>query len=204
MKLEAGTDMTAVLQSILINAKSVGMLGVLVDVGKARPELFKGVLKPLVQSEHFYWWDDGRVQSLALNFAGEQLVSLGDTVFALARDWHFASHRQLTLRGAISGLVAEHPAFSADVVGFTGAWDTREDPKANLEQKLLAAQLDGANYNVTTDAESGQPKVEFICPTALNAEVTSFQQEKGAVLQALFAPEICLRILNQSNDLKER
>jgi hypothetical protein len=60
--LDARWDIAPYVENLLSNSNSVATLGVLVNIGKSEPELFKGPLKPLTCVHHLYLWDDARVQ----------------------------------------------------------------------------------------------------------------------------------------------
>jgi len=69
---------------------SVAILGALVNIGKLKPDLFCGVLKPLAASQHLHRWDENLVESLPTHFNGMQLAPLGELIFGIGSDWHFA------------------------------------------------------------------------------------------------------------------
>jgi hypothetical protein len=66
--IDAGADVTARIEHLLRTSDSVAILGVLMNVGKYRPELFLGPLKPLLALHRSYLWDSNRVQENAYSF----------------------------------------------------------------------------------------------------------------------------------------
>ena len=66
LKIEAGLDVEPELQRILLTGNSAGVLGVLTNVGKYKPELFRGVLRPLVAYNRIYHWDYERMRRFNL------------------------------------------------------------------------------------------------------------------------------------------
>jgi hypothetical protein len=59
--IDAGGDVTERIEHLLRTSDSVAVLGVLMNVGKYRPEFFLGPLKPLLALHRSYLWDSNRV-----------------------------------------------------------------------------------------------------------------------------------------------
>ena len=97
--LDQGTDVSGVAEKLAQNCKSVAVLGVLVSVGKYRPALFSGFLKPLLGMQWLYVWDEGWVQNFGNNFDEYSWSRQGEMVFRIAREWFFAKHRSVRLEG---------------------------------------------------------------------------------------------------------
>lgn len=64
LKIDSGASVEPDLERILLTTTSAGLLGVLTNVGKYKPDLFRGVLRPLVTREQIYRWDDQRSSEL--------------------------------------------------------------------------------------------------------------------------------------------
>src|SRR5262249_10817452 len=60
--IDAGTDVAPVVDALLRTTNSVSVIGVLVNIGKKRNDLFKGPLRPLLAVQHMYHWDSGRAK----------------------------------------------------------------------------------------------------------------------------------------------
>ena len=56
-KIDRGEDIDPWIDRILRESESLAFAGLLFDVGKYRPALFAGVLKPLLQNWLFLDWD---------------------------------------------------------------------------------------------------------------------------------------------------
>ena len=72
--------MTARIEHLLRTSNSVAILGVLMNVGKYRPELFLGPLKPLLALYRSYLWDSNRVQENAYSFDAMAWAHSGEIV----------------------------------------------------------------------------------------------------------------------------
>ena len=97
LRIDAGHDIDPELERILLSGNSAGLLGVLTDVGKFKPELFRGVLRPFVTQSRIYNWDDERIKALQF-FPAPHWARQGDLIFNMARDWHNAPYRHRSLR----------------------------------------------------------------------------------------------------------
>jgi hypothetical protein len=198
----AGEDAGPLLERILQSTNSVAILGVLVNIGKLKPDLFCGVLKPLAASQHLHRWDENLVESLPMHFNGMQLAPLGELIFGIARDWHFAPQHQANVTGIVVELISANDSFADFVRGATTAWKPPGDEKAAIEQRILSARLDSNNYSVTADASTSAEKREFKFPEELLADINAFQRSKAAAQKIVTLPDHCLRILGQPSQLK--
>lgn len=198
----AGEDVVPLLEKILESTNSVGVLAVLVNIGKLKPELFLGVLQPLAASEHLHRWDGSLVTSLSMYFDAIQFSRLGDLVFGIARDWHFAEHHKVTLTDVVTKLIGTNQHFANFIRNASSAWKAPTDDKAALEQRILSARLDNNNYSVTVDADANTEEREFKCPDKLAADVRAFQQSKATGQTIVLLPDYCLRILGQPHQLE--
>lgn len=195
MKIDAGLDIEPELQRTLLTGSSVGLIGVLTNIGKYKPDLFRGVLRPLAAHSRIYFWDDERIKALPFAF-GAQWAQQGDLVFNMARDWHNVPYRSKPLREVIIDLVKADSDFAAYVRTATAGWRIPDDPKWALENRILAAQLDGANYRA---GEGGAQ--EFVWPADLARDIQAFQNAKASTLQILRLPDACRQLLNSGSSL---
>ena len=191
LKIDADLDIGPELERVLLSGNSAGLLGVLTDVGKYKPELFRGVLRPLVTQSRIYNWDDERIKALRF-FAAPHWARQGDLIFNMARDWHNAPYRHRSLREVVAELARSDPEFASFVNDATSKWQTPTDEKRALEQRILAAQLDSRNYRATAKG------VELALPADLSRDIAAFQSANLPARQILQIPEWCQRFLNCS------
>jgi hypothetical protein len=198
MALDAGVDIEPVLQQILLTGASAAFLGVLSNIGKYRPQLFKDIFRPLVTNRRIYEWDDERLKALPYAFVA-QWAQQGEFVFNMARDWHHAPYRQKSMREVVKDVARSDAGFAAHVNDATAQWQLPSDRKRALEIRILAAQLDSRNY--TSGADGAE---EFTWPQDLASDVQAFQNEKASVLQILQLPARCLQFLGSDASLNEQ
>jgi transcriptional regulator with XRE-family HTH domain len=203
--LHAQSDVTPHTENILVNSNSVMTLGVLVNIGKYKPELFEGPLKPLIGAHLLYLWDDARVQqSPARWFDAFTWSREGETMFNAAREWAQAPYRQIGLREVVSKLVSRDQAFGADVVKATIEWTSPSTDKEALEFRILIAQLDYRNHRRTKSANENEDEVvEFLPPADIVRDAQLHQQKTGPALLTLQLPYACEQILSKSGILAD-
>jgi hypothetical protein len=197
LKIDAGLDVEPQLERILLTGNSVGLLGVLTNVGKYEPELFRGVLQPLVTDSRIYHWDDERIATLQFTFPAPHWARQGEMIFNMAREWHHAPYRHKSLREVVAELARSDAEFASFVNKATAKWQAPSDEKGALELRILAAQLDSRNYRATPEG------IEFVCPPELAREIEAFQNANLPARQILHIPEWCRRFLNSGASLND-
>ena len=193
--VDQGVDVTGHVEYLLRHSDSVAVLGVLINVGKRLPELFRTVLKPLLAVGLFYVWDEARVRNSDYSFHGSAWILSGDLVFEMARDWYAAAYRHKNLIEIVSDLCRQDHELGDFVNAAAAQWALPEGDKERIELQIRAAQLDYRNYRVTRDKEVGDEQVEFVCPANLAAEIAGFDQNKSRARQILGFPNDCRRFL---------
>lgn len=202
LKAEAGEDMKPWCERLLALEGSTAILGVLVNLGKYRPGLFKGPLLPLVRVEALYHWDMQRVRNSGLGFDTFTWFRQGEAVLNMARDWVLAPHRALELREVIGVLAAADASFASQVISAAVAWPRPDDVKRQLEQRILQSELDPANRKAVLDA-NGETVVRLIHPDDLQADLIAYQTQANATLEPLTVPHQCEGALAGTADLTE-
>jgi hypothetical protein len=188
-------DITDHIANLLRRSRSVAVLGVLVNVGKYMPELFKGSLKPLLALQWLYRWDDSRVDETGPDFFDHSAWSRqGQAFFELARAWVLAPHRRTALRHIVSRLIRQDSELAEFVAATAAGWQLPEGEKAALECRALAAQLNYRNYTTLLDPH-GKETVEFRYPLDLQQAIEAFQAQHTSARQALNLPHYARRVL---------
>lgn len=195
IELDNGKDIAPILAKLLEHSNSVAVLGVLVNVGKYRPTLFSGPLRPLLGNRDLYNGDDYRMNALQYHFDASSWIRDGEMVFEMAKQWTFAPYRRVPLREIATGLINSDPNTAAFLTGAARNWQMPSGEKEALEFKILVAQLDPQNYAASRDEQSGEETLHFECPVDLQHEIAGFQQTAQPILQALSFPYQCEQIL---------
>src|SRR6185437_3608358 len=94
LRLDAGEDISAVVERLLREGNSAALVSVLLNVAKYRPSLLKGALAPLLTFPNLFYWDSIRVGQIGYNFIGWSWLQAGQAMFDFARDWTLAPHRR--------------------------------------------------------------------------------------------------------------
>jgi hypothetical protein len=191
LKLDAGEDMSAVLERLLREGNSAAIISLLVNVAKYRPSLLKGPLAPLLTFPSLFFWDSSRVARSGDNFVGWSWLPGGQVMLDFARSWALAPHRQKRFLDIVVELLLADDDVAHRLQALIPTWTLPEDPKEALELKLLCAALDRANYQAVTDSEAGVETLGFVCPDELNLEVQSWESERAPPLTYLLMPDRC-------------
>ena len=191
--MDQGADVTGYIDTLMRDADSVAILGVLINVGKRSPELFSTVLKPLLTVAPFYAWDEGRVRNSQYSFDGMTWIRSGEMAFEMARDWYAAPYRQNNLIAIVSELCRKEHALGDFVNAAAAQWTAPDGDKERIEFQIRAAQLDYRNYRVT--GAGNEEQADFVCPAELAAAISGFEQSKRRAREVLAFPENCRRFL---------
>jgi hypothetical protein len=201
IEIDKGIDVTPVINDLLERANSVAIIGVLINIGKYKPELFSEALRPLLGVYELYLGDDNRVELSRHQFDSWAWAREGETIFEMAREWIFAPYRKITLRGLVINLINNNDAIATFVQSAVQKWKLPTNPKAALEFRILLAQLDRNNYKLIDDKQSGKKLLQFGYPVDLERDMEAFQQASLPKIQALTLPYQCEQILLTSRAL---
>jgi hypothetical protein len=199
--IDAGIDVAPQIDSLLRTTNSVAALGVLVNVGKYRDELFKGPLRPLLGLQHLYEWDSQRTKENSYAFDAMSWARSGEVVFEMAKNWVLAPYRKRKLREIVPEFLVTDRAMGNFVMAAAKQWTSANTAKEALEFRIPMAELDYRNYTETIDPATGNKAFAFAYPKDIAAEITAFQQDNARSMQALTFPTRCRSILNQTRML---
>jgi hypothetical protein len=192
LEIDRAVDVSPLVSDLLQRTNSVGVLGVLLNVGKYRAELFRSALRPLLGSVHLYMWDDYRVKHLDVYFDAYNWSRQGDKVFNLARDWTLSPYRHMPLRKVARTLIAQDDAVAAYVLERMQSWPVVSDRKEELELRILKVELD-RGYYAPGVADDGDPDINY--PEELQRDVAAYQTEVSPQLQNLLWPDECEKLI---------
>lgn len=202
-QLDAGEDITAIVERLLREGNSAALVSVLLNVAKYRPSLLTGALAPLLTFPDLFYWDNDRVEQIAHNFVGWSWLQGGQALFDVARDWTLAPHRRQKFLDVVVELLLANDDFARHLRSLVSTWTLPEDPKKALEFKMFFAALDSTNYRPATDPETGAEVRSFVCPEDLSLEVQSWQSEKAQPLTYLLMPDRCEQRLQGGQTLTD-
>jgi hypothetical protein len=202
LQLEKGADIDPYLERLLKEGNSLAFIGLLVNVAKYRTVLFSGVLMPLLSSADVYWLDANRVRNDRF-FNAFAWCRAGEAVFNAARDWAAAPYRRKNLLEIVSQLIPRDKNVATFLKAATDAWQKPETLKEAVEFNILCAQLNGANYRINLNPDTGEETVAFDLPEAVKAEAIAFQQANAPKLQDLTLAYSCEQILEKPDKLAD-
>jgi Novel STAND NTPase 1 len=200
LEIDRGGDVSAVVHDLLQRTGSVAVLGVLLNVGKYRPELFLDALLPMLGSLHLYMWDDYRVKNLAMYFDHFTWARQGEMAFRLAKQWAASPYRRVALRKLARTLVAKHDVVAAYVLQSMQSWPVLTDRKQVLEVRVLKVELDKRHYAPGVD-EDGDPHIEY--PEDLQRDVGAYQDEVLPEIQNIQWPNECEKLIRTQGVLTD-
>lgn len=195
VQLDQGDSIAAYVERLLIESKSLAILGVLLHIGKYRPELFAGCLRPLLKSREIYQLDDARLRDGGF-FDAMSWARAGEEVFEIAKQFIFAPHRKIALRLIAAALLREKPELASEVTTEAKRWPKSKDKKNVLERDLLIEELNPRNYS----GPSGHVETEgvkFSYPKHLRDRLQRYQSEVGGDLELVSLPVQCRNALRQ-------
>ncbi|MBL8552257.1 MAG: ATP-binding protein [Hyphomonadaceae bacterium] len=198
VSLDAGQDVSAYLDRLLRETSSAAVLGVLINVGKHRPSLFEGVLKPLLGHAALYRWDEHRVENNELRFNVAHWARHGEHMFELAKAWALAPRRKTTLGAVAFELLTSNEEMATFLKEATKTWVRPEDEKLRLELEILAVRLDRSNYE-----RDGEGWVISL-PAQLQQDIAVFQEAHASKRRDVFLPMQALRFLERGVSLTDK
>lgn len=186
MELDAGRDITPVLNRLLADGVSTCLIGAAINVGKYRPDLFRGPLRPLLGVDLLYFWDAHRSTMSEFQFDPVSWFRYGEETLDAARAWALAPYRKVALADIAEELVKTDGDLAAWLSNQAAAWPDPGDDKSRLEVDLLRARLDRSLYR---ENEGGE--LVFEAPPGLVDRLAAFQSAAvEAQEQILLAPRI--------------
>ncbi|RLW65771.1 MAG: hypothetical protein B6D73_05715 [gamma proteobacterium symbiont of Stewartia floridana] len=203
-RIDQKEDVEPVISTLLRNSNSVAIIGVLLDVGKYKPDLFTNVLQPLLGVYELYRGDDNRVQNADRWFDAFAWVREGEKVLEMAKEWKFAPYRKTPLRQLAVQFALNDEKTANYIKKVSKAWEMSSgDEKYDLEVRILKAELDPENYKPEKDQQSGQTFLRCHYPDKLQQDIEGFQKKNNPRLQAVTLPYQCEKILASPRKLTD-
>jgi hypothetical protein len=176
-RIEAGADVAADCLELLASCRSVSILGVLTNVGKRQPSLLASALKPLLAQPRLYWWDDSRIAQNDFRYDAFSWWRAGEVAANMAREWTFAPHRRVSLKTVVRDLRRSDPQLDQRLSEVVSAWPQPEEEASALNQTILAAELDPANWRWDDEVDpASEQACTFSLPDDLQQAVEAVEQ----------------------------
>ena len=142
----------------------------LINVGKYKPDLFKGPLTPLLGDDVLYFWDHYRIENAATGVDLSSWARSGELIFQMGRDWVLAAYRKAKLQQIVASIVTQDDGVAQYLLAATAKWEAPTLEKEAVEFRMLVAELDHRNYVRVPDPASGHRQVEFQYPADAQRE----------------------------------
>lgn len=186
IRLDQGEPIDDVLAKLLADQRSAAFLGVAINVGKHQPDLFKGVLRPLLGDPGLYVFDNHRVEQTPLAADSFNWLKYGQASYEASQQWVFADYRRQNLVEVAVGLARADAPLAAWLAGRVRAWASFDDPGDQLRLELLQSRLDPKNYS-----EGDAGALIFATPASLAERIAAHEGEAAAKLdKRLIAPRL--------------
>jgi hypothetical protein len=196
IQLDRDQDIEILIRQVFEQSNSVAILGVLVNLGKYRPKLFAGSLRPLLTIRELYEWDHYRVRNL--HFDAMNWVRKGERIFELAKQWALAPHRNEALLTIARKELRSDEKVAEFVLDATSKWQFPSSGKEWLEARILVAQLDARNYVTNNEREGGEEVVGVRFPADLLQDIAAYEAEVQPHRRAILLPYQCEQLLRQA------
>jgi hypothetical protein len=199
--IDRGTDAAPYLDDLLRTSHSVAVVGVVMNVGKYRPGLFKGPLKPLLGEHLFYIWDYHRVDSAAHGADFTSWARGGELMFQMGKDWVLAPYRKAKLQQVAADLLTADNDIAEFLLAATKTWTPPVEEKEAVEFRVLVAELDHRNYSLACDPVSRVEKREFSYPAEVTEAIAGFNKHANVARQILNLPDRCRTVFDRPGTL---
>lgn len=196
-RLDAGEDISEPISTVLARSRSVAPLGVLCDIGKRQPILFRGPLRALLSSPELYAWEiDKIVQGREHLLIGA--VNQGRYFFELAQQFHGLEHRKRDLRTIAIELLLNCEEVQTLLATVRNWWKQRHAEGESFYEMVdqLNLLLDLSNYERRQDSTHGTVIVNVAIEQIQTEGASEHQKMNDRVLFISF-PVRCRKILDE-------
>jgi len=205
-QMDANKPVEPYFRTVLQQGRSIALAAVLICVGKKKPELFLGPLRPLVAAVELQWIE----RQLRLRAEDTYMAATFDTFGAerhLLQKWVSMPHREellcdLTLRLYLSGRLWRE-MFTGEILPL---WQARLD-RGTPEQpapELLASTIARFNLeNWQRDERDGKVQIIYTPPAGLPQPTAEQQAGMERTKLLLFLPMECHRVLHGEAECPE-
>jgi hypothetical protein len=148
---------------ILCEGKSVALLGVLLQVGKYKPDLLATSLRPLLGVWEIYAMEPRlRTERSRAEFWRMDWLRYGEDAWNSARDWHCMPHRKTTILDHAVPLIFENETIRAAVVTAHQSWEKRlETETENSALRSVVNHIAFVTRYHQAKTEGGEKLQEF-------------------------------------------
>ena len=177
-ELDAKHEIADWIQIVFRNARSLAFAGVLIAVGMRHPQLFAGVLLPLLGNFYLFRMQLSWAQHESAELWQSELANFGEQLAPMAVEWHRLPHRRYVLQDLVQRVMLHHDdlqRYLSERVRTTWA-AVLEHPGVDRDSvELMLARFEPANYKKTAQPD-GSVVIEWTVPADLSARLATRQQ----------------------------
>ncbi len=195
-RIDAGEDVTTTLDRIFNESRSLAFAGLLIDVGKRYPQLFRGPLYPLLTCHELYEMDNGTIVERAGGNAGVIAWSLHPpgAILDQAREWFSMPHRRRQLQDIAVKLLLTDGSLSGFFAETRASWAARLTHGQPFSLRCLIARFTPDCYTFKDGPGVGRIAT-LVWPADIQKQIDADQPHKGDRLQLLTLPLRCRQCL---------
>ncbi len=150
--MDAGEPLDEPIATILRESRSIALGGALICVGKRKPELFLGPLRPLVEAVDFYWLEEALGRRGEGNFRASAFYEDSPGIVEAWREWVQMPHRKESIHRLVVRMFLNHATWREMVADFRRTWQARLDAATGENPAppwlaRIASEFDPANWH---------------------------------------------------------
>lgn len=197
-------DISDILETILSQANSMAFLGLVCEIGRYKPELFKESLKELLAVPELYIYEN---HCLMFNSGNSILATTQfSEIQRLMQEWENMPHRKKRLAQIAVYFFLYESSLTDIFKSLKKLLDQRIETNSDGDEvidiiKRLNASLDKNNWK-ETELESGQKGWQYYKPENLQKEDDARLEELNREQAVLRFPFYCRQLLDQETALK--
>lgn len=203
LHLEEKKPIDGHLATIIELGRSIALAGVLVSVGKFKPELFLGPLKSIVEALEFSWIERQLRAETADGYMGASFDFMGSEIKHV-QEWVGMPHRKEALNEIVlKGFLTQRP-WREMIEEFMPRWQQRLADKDTPPPEFFAStvsQFDLANW--TIEERDGKQLIIYTPPADLPKLTAEEEAQMERTRLLLFIPMECRKILHGEQESSE-
>ncbi len=202
-KIERNEDISEPIERIIRESESLVFAGLLVTVGKRKPELFLGPLRPLVENWRVWNWDFqlSFQRANGMRWPMGFIRNEGAHAIQTYRVWVDMPHRKESFRDLLCREFLPQPAHRPFFAAIKADWETQLGKDGEPDElSQLIVLLDPDNYTYKEEDGKLLP-IDFKWPDDQEAKAQAATRTANKRLQYLTFPSHCRKLLDKKPDL---
>ncbi len=203
--MDAGEALEPHFFTILKQSRSIALAGVLICVGKRKPDLFLGPLRPVVEAD-FFWLENALLRRGEAGFNVSSFYETSAGIVAAWREWVQMPHRKETFNRLVTCKFLGHAAWRDMLADCRRRWQARleaatEENPAPPWLARIASEFDPANWH--TEEQEGQTLIIYNPPGSLPQPTTEDLEQLKRAQLLMQVPFRCFQILVEGAECSE-